>query len=79
MLLKRTKNVASKTHHVPKEGNNYSAALLGVADTAHSIRGKGKAMSIRARKEKAPKGKEWDEDKVEELYPGVAKYYVSVK
>ena len=60
---------------VPKDGDVYAEGLLSAADTAYNIRGGGKAMTIRQRKDKEPTGTEWDEDKVEEIYPRVTEYY----
>ena len=60
---------------VPKEGEVFSEMLLYAAESAFAIRSGGKAFSVRKRKEKKPKGTEWDEDQVESLYPKLTKYY----
>lgn len=68
-------DIESAMHFVPKDGNNYCENLLYVADQAYEVRSGGKTMTVSSRKDNDPKGVEWDEDKVEELYPMIAGYY----
>ena len=68
-------DIKAAMQHVPKEGHNYCEGMLYAAEQAYDIRSGGRMMTLRQRKEKEPAGVEWDEDKVEEIYPAVAEYY----
>lgn len=60
---------------VPSDGLAENEGLLFAAFEAYDIRSGGKEMELRERKDKLPKGEEWDETNVNRKYPEIADYY----
>lgn len=72
-------NINKIKTHIPIDGSASCGSFNDAVEYAYMIRSGGKILKLRKGKYKPPKGKEWEEASVDELYPKISAHFTRKK